>query len=399
MQLSASERDGEDTRAGDALHYSKPTSFSGTDRERFHETTARQRPPGKPTNVSVAPYQTGRNARLTLEISWTANPNGNKAITNHEIEWSPDGTAGSWNDLRTVSGQLTNTLYTGLSAGTTRHIRIRSQDADGWSPWSDVVSGTTNAVSRPGLIPSRTAMVTGPSTIDLSWTAPDDGGSPITKYVIVVAKTGDTKPLITIDNIDSTTRSYTVTGLTASTSYNISIRAENDIGRGDDGLFVPIVLTTKDATRPGSLPLRTAKVTGPSTIDLSWTAPDDGGSPITKYVIVVVKAGDTKPLITIDNIDSTTRSYTVTGLTASTSYNISIRAENDIGRGDDGLFVPTVITTAALTAPDGINGHGRWSDEDQVNMDGPHRQRRRGHHGLQDRVKAAIRNQLQHSRP
>ncbi len=350
MQLSTSERDGEDTRAGDALLSSKSTLFLTSDRERFHETTAGQRAPGKPTNVTVKPHNTGADARRTLSISWTANPNGNKAITRHEIEWSPNGTS-DWKDLRTVSGQLTNTLFTGLSAGTTRHIRIRSADADGDGPWSDVVSGTTNAVSRPGLIPSRTAMVTGPSTIDLSWTAPDDGGSPITKYVIVVAKTGDTKPLITIDNIDSTTRSYTVTGLTASTSYNISIRAENDIGRGDDGLFLPIVLTTKDATRPGSLPLRTAKVTGPSTIDLSWTAPDDGGSPITKYVIVVVKAGDTKPLITIDNIDSTTRSYTVTGLTASTSYNISIRAENDIGRGDDGLFVPTVITTAALTAP------------------------------------------------
>ena len=185
MQLSASERDGEDTRAGDALHYSKPTLFLTTDRERFHETTARKRPPGKPTGVTVAPYQTGRNARLTLEISWTANPNGNKAITNHEIEWSLNGTS-DWKDLRTVSGQLTNTLYTGLSAGTTRHIRIRSQDADGWSPWSDVVSGTTNAVSKPGLITGLTATVVSPSMVNLSWTAPDDGGSAITGYDIIV---------------------------------------------------------------------------------------------------------------------------------------------------------------------------------------------------------------------
>ncbi len=307
--------------------------------------------PGKPTGVTVAPYQTGRNARETLEISWTANPNGNNAITGHEIEWSPDGTADSWRDLRTVSGQLTSTLSTGLSPGTTRHIRIRSQDDDGWGEWSDVVSGTTNAVSRPGRIPSRTAMVTGPSTIDLSWTAPDDGGSAIKKYVIIVAKVGDTKPLITIDDIDPTTRSYTVTGLTASTSYNISIRAENANGRGDDVLFVPITLTTSAATRPGRIPSRTAMVTGPSTIDLSWTAPDDGGSAIKKYVIIVAKVGDTKPLITIDDIDPTTRSYTVTGLTASTSYNISIRAENANGRGDDVLFVPITLTTDALTAP------------------------------------------------
>ncbi len=311
---------------------------------------ARRRPPGKPTNVTVEPYQTGRNARLTLEISWTANPNGNKAITGHEIEWSSDGTS-DWKDLRTVAGGLTETLFTGLSPGTTRHIRIRSRDDDGDGPWSDVVSGATNAASRPGLIPSRTAMVTGPTTIDLSWTAPDDGGSAITKYVIIVVKVGDTKPFITIDDIEPTTLSYTVTGLTASTSYNISIRAENSIGRGDDRLFVPIVLTTRAPTRPGIVRTRTAMVTGPTTIDLSWTAPDDGGSAITKYVIIVAKAGDTKPFITIDDIAPTTRSYTVTGLTASTSYNISIRAENGIGRGDDGLFVPITLTTDALTAP------------------------------------------------
>ena len=351
MQLSASERDGEDTSADDALLSSKPTPLSGTDQERFHETTAVRRQPGKPTNVTVAPYETGRNARETLSISWTANPNGNKVITNHEIEWSQDGTANSWNNLRTVSGGLTETLFTGLSPGTTRHIRIRSEDSDGWGLWSDAVSGTTNAPTRPGIVPSRTAMVTGPTTIDLSWTAPDDGGSAITKYVIVVAKAGDTKPFITIDDIEPTTRSYTVTGLTASTSYNISIRAENDRGRGDDGLFVPITLTTNAPTRPGIVPSRTAMVTGPTTIDLSWTAPDDGGSAITKYVIVVAKAGDTKPFITIDDIEPTTRSYTVTGLTASTSYNISIRAENDRGRGDDGLFVPITLTTDALTAP------------------------------------------------
>ncbi len=311
---------------------------------------ARRRPPGKPTGVTVVPHNTGADARRTLSISWTANRNGNEAITGHEIEWSPNGTS-DWKDLRTVAGGLTETLFTGLSPGTTRHIRIRSTDADGDGPWSDVVSGTTNAVSRPGSIPSRTAMVTGPSTIDLSWTAPDDGGSAITKYVIVVAKARDTKPFITIDDIAPTTRSYTVTGLTASTSYNISIRAENSIGRGDDVFFVPITLTTDAPTRPGSIPSRTAMVTGPSTIDLSWTAPDDGGSAITKYVIVVAKARDTKPFITIDDIAPTTRSYTVTGLTASTSYNISIRAENSIGRGDDVFFVPITLTTAALTAP------------------------------------------------
>ena len=346
MQLSASERDGEDTRAGDALHYSKPTSFSGTDRERFHETTARQRPPGKPTNVTVAPYQTGRNARLTLEISWTANPNGNKAITNHEIEWSPDGTAGSWNDLRTVSGQLTNTLYTGLSAGTTRHIRIRSQDADGWSPWSDVVSGRTNGRTRPGPPSTLTAKVDSPSMITVSWTPGDDGGSPITGYRVRVFVGEDFRTETFVD-VEPTVRSYTITGLLASTKYTISVQPSNAIG--SDGSFKLVQPTTNAATKPGPPATLNAQVTGPSTIDISWTPPTEtGGSPITGYRVRVFVGEDFSTETFVD-VEPTVRSYTVTGLMASTKYTISLQPSNAIG--SDGSFKLVQPTTAALTAP------------------------------------------------
>ncbi len=346
MQLSASERDGEDTRAGDALHYSKPTSFSGTDRERFHETTARKRPPGKPTGVTVAPYQTGRNARLTLEISWTANPNGNKAITNHEIEWSPDGTDKSWKDLRTVSGQLTNTLYTGLSAGTTRHIRIRSQDADGWGPWSDVVSGRTNGRTRPGPPSTLTAKVDSPSMITVSWTPGDDGGSPITGYRVRVFVGEDFRTETFVD-VEPTVRSYTITGLLASTKYTISVQPNNAIG--SDGSFKLVQPTTSRATRPGSPATLTATVTGPSTIDISWTPPTEtGGSPITGYRVRVFVGEDFSTETFVD-VEPTVRSYTVTGLMASTKYTISVQPINAIG--SDGSFKLVQPTTAALTAP------------------------------------------------
>ncbi len=308
---------------------------------------ADKRAPGKPTGVTVAPYDTGRNARETLEISWTANPNGNKAITNHEIERSPNGTS-DWNDLRTVSGQLTSTLYTGLSPGTTRHIRIRSQDSDGWGPWSDVVSGTTNGRTRPGPPSTLAATVDSPSMITVSWTPGDDGGSSITKYSIRVFPDGNFSAPLFSKTTEPSVRSHTVTGLTAATRYVLTVRPENSIG--SDGSFKFVRATTNAATIPGPPASLTAMVTGPSTINLSWEPPvETGGSPITKYSIRVFPDGNFNTPLFSKTTEPSVRSHTVTGLTAATRYVLTVRPENSIG--SDGSFKFVRATTAALTAP------------------------------------------------
>ncbi len=311
---------------------------------------SKKRVPGKPTGVTVAPYETGRNARETLSISWTANPNGNKAITGHEIEWSSDGTS-DWKDLRTVAGGLTETLFTGLSPGTTRHIRIRSRDDEGDSPWSDVKSGTTNPVGRPGP-PATSSATVSSSTINLSWTAPlDDGGSPITAYAI--SGYVDDGKFAPETSFSATTkpdvRSYTVTGLMASTKYIISINARNSVGISQTAQVIQA--TTNAVGRPGP-PATSSATVSSSTINLSWTAPlDDGGSPITAYAISgYVDDGKFAPETSFSAITKPdVRSYTVTGLMASTKYIISINARNSVGISQTAQVIQA--TTAAITAP------------------------------------------------
>ncbi len=345
MQLSTPERDGEDKIAGGALLSSKPTPLSGADQERFRETTAGQRPPGKPTGVTVAPYQTGRNARETLSISWTANPNGNKAITGHEIEWSSDGTS-DWKDLRTVAGGLTETLFTGLSPGTTRHIRIRSRDADGDGPWSDVVSGRTNGRTRPGPPSTLTAKVDSPSMITVSWTPGDDGGSPITGYIVRVFPVNSLSTLYT-KTTEPSVRSHTITGLTAATTYRLNVQPQNKIGT--DGSLKLISVTTSGATIPGPPASLTATVAGPTTINLSWDPPiETGGSPITGYIVRVFPVNSLSTLYT-KTTEPSVRSHTITGLTAATTYRLNVQPQNKIGT--DGSLKLIQATTDALTAP------------------------------------------------
>ncbi len=341
-------------RTGDKVPSSKTTPFFDlhSDSVHVHEKSppfseAENRAPGKPTGVTVAPYQTGRNARLTLEISWTANPKGNKAITNHEIEWSPNGTS-DWNDLRTVSGQLTSTLYTGLSPGTTRHIRIRSEDSDGWGPWSDVVSGTTNGRTRPGSITGLTATVASPSMVTLSWTAGDDGGSAITGYNILVYLGSNLNAPLFTRTAEASATSYSVTGLSAATQYTFIVRPKNSIGTNN--AFVNQRATTDDATIPGAIGSLSATVTGPSTVNLSWTAPvETGGSPITGYDIIVYPGTDLNAPLFTRTAEASATSYSVTGLSAATQYTFIVRPKNSIGTNK--AFVNQRATTAALTAP------------------------------------------------
>ncbi len=361
MQLSACYRSDVACEIGtgsDDVVHSSAHLFSGITSDRVRPDKevnslplkARKRPPGKPTGVTVAPYETGRNARETLSISWTANPNGNKAITGHEIEWSSDGTS-DWKDLRTVAGGLTETLFTGLSPGTTRHIRIRSRDDDGDGPWSDVVSGTTNPVGRPGP-PATSSATVSSSTINLSWTAPlDDGGSPITAYAI--SGYVDDGKFAPETSFSATTkpdvRSYTVTGLMASTKYIISINARNSVGISQTAQVIQA--TTNAVGRPGP-PATSSATVSSSTINLSWTAPlDDGGSPITAYAISgYVDDGKFAPETSFAaTTKPDVRSYTVTGLMASTKYIISINARNSVGISQTAQVIQA--TTAAITAP------------------------------------------------
>ncbi len=369
MQLSASERDGENKIAGDALLSSKSTPLSDTDQERFHETTAGQRPPGKPTGVTVAPYNTGADARGTLNIAWTANPNGNKAITNHEIEWSPDGTANSWNDLRTVSGGRTETLFTGLSPGTTRHIRIRSEDSDGWGPWSDVKSGTTNIVAAPGsptgmtAVPGGTTPAERQTRLTISWTPQPSQNNPITgvqvdRYSTTLEKWEIVLRLIsTTDDIQT---SYTDTGRSPGTTYRYRVRNRNVDGWGG---WSEVTGTTDSV--PGS-PTGMTAVPGGTTpaerqtrLTISWTPQPSQNNPITgvqldRYSTTLEKWEIVLRLIsTTDDIQT---SYTDTGRSPGTTYRYRVRNRNVNGWGGWSEVTGTTnaVPVQAPAAPTGL---------------------------------------------
>ena len=146
----------------------------------------------------------------------------------------------------------------------------------------------TNTV--PDAPTGLSATADGTSTIDLDWTAPsDDGGASITGYRIEVSPNGTSSSWSDlVANTNSTSTSYSHTGLSAGTTRHYRVSAINSVGTGAASRTANATTDDAATTVPDAPTGLSATADGTSTIDLDWTAPsDDGGASITGYRIEV----------------------------------------------------------------------------------------------------------------
>ena len=99
--------------------------------------------PGAPTDLTATAAGETR-----INLSWTApTSDGGATISGYKVEVSLTGTSG-WSDLVANTG-ATDTTYshTGLSAGNTRHYRVKAINSAGTGSASDVAGATTAAAN------------------------------------------------------------------------------------------------------------------------------------------------------------------------------------------------------------------------------------------------------------
>ncbi|HVL98461.1 MAG TPA: S8 family serine peptidase [Egibacteraceae bacterium] len=98
------------------------------------------------------------------------------------------------------------------------------------SPNRLLFTGPTTTVTRPDA-PSGVRAVAQRSAADVSWTAPADGGAPITRYTVRAhqARNGAVARTVTVAG---TATSVRVTSLKAGTAYYFTVAAENSAGLG-----------------------------------------------------------------------------------------------------------------------------------------------------------------------
>ena len=249
--------------------------------------------------------------------------------------------------------------------------------------------------------PTRlTATVNGPTQIDLSWNAPsNEGSSAITGYRIEVSTDGSSWGVL-VPNTGSTATSYSHTGLPAASTRYYRVSAINSTGTGpasnvattgnlvdrydanDNGaidrseviqaindylfgegapitraeviqlinlyLFGPTPSPT--AQPPGAPTGLTATASGPTGIDLSWSAPSsDGGAAITGYRIEVSEDGFAWADLVADTRSRAT-TYSHTGSMAGATRHYRVSAISSAGTGPPSNTA-TGTTETGLSAP------------------------------------------------
>lgn len=195
--------------------------------------------------------------------------------------------------------------------------------------------GDTTAPSAPAGV---SATNIGTTSATVSWNAASDNVG-VTGYRVFNGST----------QIGSTTGalSLNLTGLTSSTTYNITVKAVDAAGNvsasSNTASFTTLAVTAPDTTAP-TAPSGLHVMGSPtaSSMMLMWNASTDNVG-VTGYRIYNGSA-------LVATVNGTTTDYTVTGLSAGTTYSFSVRAIDAAGNQS------AASTISGTTAPAGNGG-------------------------------------------
>uniref|UniRef100_UPI0018CC17A0 fibronectin type III domain-containing protein n=5 Tax=Microbacterium TaxID=33882 RepID=UPI0018CC17A0 len=239
----------------------------------------------------------------------------------------------------TIAGATDSTLaLTGTLADSGTAFRAVFT-SDGATKTTDIA--TLTVMAKPAVPKAPTVPVVSKlqdAAAQLDWTAPASGGSPITGYSVRIYTGG-----ALVREIAVTGESFSLTGLTAQTTYAASVTAVNAVGSGVESPRVSFT-TLKPLTVP-TAPTAVSVVPGDGQAVVSWKAPtSNGGSAITGYTVTASPGG-----AKVTTTGATTG--TVTGLTNGTAYKFLVTATNAVGTSVPSAVSEAVTPVAAPKAP------------------------------------------------
>ena len=253
-------------------------------------------------------------------------------------------------DSSKVTASASGNIVTiaGAAAGSAM-VTVTARDAEGLEATLRIQVTVVAAGEKPGPPTGLTATASGHTEIDLSWSAPsDDGGATVTGYRIEVS-TDNSNWSDLVANTNSTSTSYTHTGLTAGSTRYYRVSAINSVGTGPASDTDSA--TTDAATKSGKPMGLTATANGQTGIDLSWSVPsDDGGATVTGYRIEV-STDNSNWSDLVANTRSTATSYSHTGLEADSTRYYRVSAINSAGTGEPSNVANATTDPAPTPTP------------------------------------------------
>jgi len=303
--------------------------------------------PGAPTGLT-ATAGTG-----VINLSWTAPSNGGSAITGYNIY---RGTTSSGETLLASAGTGTTYADSSVTNGTPYFYEVTAVNAIGEGARSSETTATPVAPATDPSAPTSLVATSGTGVINLSWTAPSNGGSAITGYNIYRGGSSGTETLLTRVGTGTT---YADSSVTNGTPYFYEVTAVNGVGEGarsNEATATPQVVITAP-----SAPTSLAATSGNAVVNLSWTAPsNNGGSAITGYDIY---RGTSSGGETLYASVGTGTTYADSSVSNGTPYYYEVAAVNGIGAGAKSNQASATLTAPATVpgAPQNLSGRASRS--------------------------------------
>ena len=193
---------------------------------------------------------------------------------------------------------------------TTREVKKTTVYVDGSK--TIVSLNTTVQAAAPTLTSNNKTT----SSVQLSWTPNSNGDAVVEKYNLYQAD-------VFLLELTATTLTHTVTGLTSNTMFLFKIQKVTSLNT-----TVATVLASTSGVQPTAPTITTSNLTAVS-VDLTWTAGDNGDAQAQKFIVYSNGAN-------IGEVSVDTLIFTVVDLTPETSYTFKVRKTTTLGNAESG---------------------------------------------------------------
>jgi len=202
-----------------------------------------------------------------------------------------------------------------------------------------------NADTIPPTAPSSlTALATGPTQINLSWTASTDNVG-VTGYLVQRCSGSGCTNFAQVASLPGNTTAYNDTSVAPSTTYTYQIVA------ADAANNPSLPSNPASATTPADT--QAAAVVSNTQINLSWTASTDNVG-VTNYLIQRCTAPGCSNFAQVGSTGSSATTYSDTSASPSTSYTYQVIATDAANNPSLPSNISTAITTGPPAAPSSL---------------------------------------------
>jgi len=297
--------------------------------------------PQVPSTPTVASFHEA------LKVSWNSPPFRGAPITGYNLRYCKDTTAcdveDEWMEVVDLFLDTTGTVM-GLVNDTTYQVQVRSVNSIGKSDWSLSATGTPESLSPNA--PNNLVVIASHETLEASWSAPPFRGVPVTGYSLRHCKdsTGCDAEGNWIELVDLFADTIaTISGLANDTTYQVQVRSVSSIDKSDWSLSV----TGTPRAQPPDTPTNLVVEGGTDILDLSWTASDEHGTPVTGYFVQHSTGNGAWLAIGVSISGTTAR---IRGLANGVIYHVRVKAQSLAG--DSPYTMGTGVPVARVAVGD-----------------------------------------------